>query len=80
MMLVVLFGFEKILDGTRFGGEENQAVRHIRLKEHSPLQDKLLSPSDDKIALSDTLEDKPYSFKTRSEWIHLSIYSTSASR
>ena len=63
MMLLALFGFEKILDGTRFGGEENQAVRHIRLKEHAPLQDKMLSPSADKIALSDTLEDKPYSFK-----------------
>lgn len=62
-MIVVLFGFEKLLVSTRFGDEENQIVRHIRLKEHSPLQDKMLSPSKDKIALSDTLEDKPYSFK-----------------
>lgn len=62
MILAVLFGFEKILDGTRFGGEENQTVRHIRLKEHTPLQNKMLSPSDDKIAFSDNLENKPYSF------------------
>lgn len=62
-MIVVLFGLEKILDSTRFGGEENQSVRHIRLKENTPLQDKMLSPSDDKIALSDSLVNKPYSFK-----------------
>ncbi len=64
MIFVVLFGFEKLLGSTRFGGEESQSVRHIRLKENTPLQDKMLSPSDDKIALSDTLENKPYPFKT----------------
>ncbi len=64
MIIVVLFGFEKLLGSTRFGGEENQSVRHIRLKENTPLQNKMLSPSDDKIALSDSLENKPYSFKT----------------
>ena len=63
MILVVLFGFEKLLDNTRFGGEESQPVRHIRLKENTPLQSKMLSPSDDLIAKSDSLDNKPYSFK-----------------
>ncbi|MEB8433180.1 SGNH/GDSL hydrolase family protein [Cocleimonas sp. KMM 6892] len=63
MILVVLFGFEKLLGNTRFGGEENQSVRHIRLKENTPNINKMLSPSDDIVALSDSLENKPYSFK-----------------
>jgi len=60
---VALFGFEKLLGNTRFGGEENQSVRHIRLKENTPNINKMLSPSDDIVALSDSLENKPYSFK-----------------
>lgn len=63
MILVVIFGFEKLLGNTRFGGEENNSVRHIRLKENTPLLDKMLTPSDDIIAMSDSLENKPYAFK-----------------
>lgn len=44
------------------GNESAEQVRHIRLKENSPSQNRLITPDADIIALSDGLTVKEYSF------------------
>lgn len=62
--LVLLIGFEKILGARLAGGNSNEQVRHIRLREHSPLLQQTLTPSAGELQNTDSLENKTFSFST----------------
>lgn len=58
----LLIAFEKLL-GLSMGHVEEQ-VRHIRLKEHSPLLDRTMTPLPADLKLTENLENKPFPFRT----------------
>lgn len=60
--IIILIVFEKLV-GTTLGLTEEQ-VRHIRLREHSPMLDKTMSPISSDLKETDGLVDKPYAFAT----------------
>ena len=63
-LLILLIGFEKILGARLTGGNSDEIVRHIRLREHSPLLQQKMRPDAGVLASSDDLPDKAFSFST----------------
>ena len=61
-LLILFLGFEKLV-GISLGHTEEQ-TRHIRLREHSPFLDKMISPVVEDFKYSDKLPDKDYAFST----------------
>lgn len=61
-LIIILIVFEKLV-GTTLGLTEEQ-VRHIRLREHSPILDKTMTPISTDMKETDSLVDKPYAFAT----------------
>lgn len=63
----LVIAFEKILGAKLAGGNSDEQVRYIRLREHSPLLQQSFTPSSREIQNADSLKSKTYPFSTNKD-------------